>query len=64
MKNFNTNNVRLFVKLLITSWVPIAVLTGAVSWDSTTTAVVMAASTATVDGFFRVFDVGDDDDNA
>jgi len=56
---FNTNNFRLFLKGLITAWVPVATVFG-VEWPSTTAAVlVMGASTFTIDGFFWMFGVGD-----
>lgn len=57
MSTKTVDNIRLFVKLLVTAWVPIAVLAGLVSWSSETTAIVMAASTATIDAFFRIFGV-------
>lgn len=59
MSKFNTNNFRLFVKGLVTAWVPVAALLGWISWDTTTTAVIMGASTFTIDGLFRVFGVND-----
>lgn len=59
MTKTRLNNLRLFLKTLITAWVPIVVLGGLVSWDAQTSVLIMGASTVSVDGLFRVFDVGD-----
>ncbi len=59
MTKQQANNLRLLIKGLVTAWVPVAALLGLISWDTTTTAVIMGASTFTIDGVFRVFDVTD-----
>lgn len=57
MRRFNTNNARLFLKGLITTWVPVLVVFDIVDWGAETVALVMAASTWTVDSLFRVFSI-------
>lgn len=58
-KRFNTNGFRLFLKGLVTAWVPVAIVMDAVAWTPDQTALVMAASVFTIDGAFWVFGVGD-----
>ena len=60
MTRFNTNNFRLFLKTLVTAWVPFLVITGIVTWSSEVSVMAMGASTLTIDAFFRVFGVSDD----
>ena len=59
MSNFDLNNLRLGLKTIINLWVPVAVLSGLVSWSPETVAVVAAASVGTIDAIFRVWRVGD-----
>lgn len=52
------NNLRLFIKVFITAWVPIVVLLFPDLFPSTISAVgVMGALTVTIDAFFRIFGV-------
>lgn len=60
MTKFSMNNLRLFIKTLVTAWVPFLVLTGIVSWSSEVSVMAMGASTLTIDAFFRVFGISDD----
>ena len=55
MKRLNTDALRLLFKGLVTAWVPVALIMGWVSWDAEQAAVIMGASTFTVDGMFSVF---------
>lgn len=54
---FDPNDFRLFIKGLVTLWVPVALALGFINWDAQVATLVMAASTGTIDGFFRVFGV-------
>lgn len=60
MTKFNINNFRLFLKVLVTAWVPIAVAAGLDFGSQLSAVAVMAASTLTIDALFRVFGVGDE----
>lgn len=61
MNKFNTNNFRLFLKTLVTAWVPIVVVAAPDLFPSTLSAVaIMGASTLTIDAFFRVFGISDE----
>lgn len=55
MKRLNTDALRLLFKGLVTAWVPVFLIMGWVSWDAQQAAVIMGASTFTVDGVFAVF---------
>lgn len=58
MTKTQLNNLRLFIKLLVTAWVPIVVAVAPQLFPSTLSAVaVMGASTATIDAFFRIFGI-------
>jgi hypothetical protein len=59
MKRFNTNAARLFLKGLVTAWVPFAIAMDAITWDPMAVSLLMGASTFTVDGFFWMFGVGE-----
>jgi hypothetical protein len=59
LAKFNTNNLRLFLKGLVTAWVPIAIAAGLDLGGALSASMIMGASTITIDGFFRVFGVGD-----
>ena len=59
MNKFNINNLRLFVKVCVTAWVPVGVLLGFIPWEADTATAVMAASTLTIDAAFRVWGVED-----
>lgn len=59
LSHFSANNLRLFIKTLVTAWVPVVVLTGIVDWSSEASVVIMGASTLTIDSFFRIWGVGD-----
>lgn len=60
MTKTQLNNLRLFTKLLVTAWVPIAVAIYPDLFPSTLSAVaVMGALTATIDAAFRIWGVED-----
>lgn len=59
MTKFNLNNLRLFIKTLVTAWVPVAVLTGIVTWDADASVLIMGASTLSIDALFRVWSIQD-----
>ena len=61
MSKFSINNLRLFVKVCVTAWVPIGVLLGVIPWSTEVATAVMAATIITIDSAFRVFGVGEDD---
>lgn len=56
---FNINNLRLFIKVAVTAWVPVGVLLGLIPWGADVATAVMAASTLTIDAAFRVYGVED-----
>lgn len=59
MSKFNVNNLRLFIKVCVTAWVPVGVLLGLIPWDTETATVVMGASTITIDAAFRIWGIED-----
>lgn len=56
---FNVNKFRLFVKTAVTSWVPVALVLGVVSWSPEVATLIMGASVISIDGAFAIFGVED-----